>query len=266
MTSHALGAQLLGDAHGLQHNDTTLDIQYINSVIDKLSINNLINILNKHDVSLDSVRLVPQLSTASAGSTMLGIYKKKNLIYIEINIFKIDIFSELENSKDNYINKKYYNLSVILEHVLNDLTTLYVLGSEKLLRLLKHNYNSLINNSKMICFINGINQELCEDYPASIVNCKRGICIFHCKPNIVGKSFVNDIYLGSLVKLDSYVIEIELVLMSCKNKNKHLSIIRNRIKRLAAKMINEPYEIKFICSFLDKTPKKNQLHIGSHTL
>ena len=246
--------------------ETTLNIHYLNSIIDKLSINNLINILKKNGVSVNDIRLISQLSTASIGSTILGIYRKNNLIYIKINIFKIDVFSELENCRDHYINEEYNHLLITLEYVLNNLSSLYVLGVEKLLSLLKYDLNSLTNKSKMICFINAINQELCEDYPSTIVNCVRKMCRFPCKPNIVGKSFINDIYLGSFVMLDSYIIEIELFLMSSKNNNMHLGIIRSKIMKLAIKMNIGHYELKFLCSFHDKTPKNYLLYIGSYTL
>ena len=208
-----------------------INLDNIKPYIKNISLNNLLSILSYHNIKTLNIRLVPIFANTASNSTILDIYTKNENIYIEINIFKIKIFSHLENNYQYYTQNNYINSIDCMKSGLKSLLYRYVFGSNLYQILTKKNiylrtfsYNLTIDN-----MINNLYKLFAEDY-VTIITYNKNLNIVSTKPSYTGKAYLNDIYLGSYIKFDTYTIDMNFIFISESARVRSINSIKEKIE------------------------------------
>jgi hypothetical protein len=235
--------------------------------IRQLSVNNLLYALIKNHIKIKNIRLEPVYNDVVKGATIVDIWSRGKTIYVAINVFKIKVFTPLH---EKYLVYEKNDLTNALESLKLGVKTLlyrYVFGSSYFQQLIKDNiYLRAFNSRSTIANIMTIiYKQLTEDYTV-IADYERKIEVVANKPSMVGKSYIDSIYLGTYRRQYMHIISIKVFFSSWPSQKNNLDTVIEKLDKLQAQIECLGVKLKIEASNLSKTAKNSSFYLGDYSL
>lgn len=240
-------------------------LKYLCEISDKISINQLINVLINHDFKVEDIKFLPVFDYSSSGASIINIYNKRSNIYIEINIFRIRVFSELEELIERYQcydNENYFN---VMKYGIHSLLPTQIFVNGNIQELAKNNFYNLTHEPIISKVIYKLYKEFREDY-CIIIDYDRVVNKTLIQSNTIGKDYINNIHLGGYSFTNFYTLNINIILSSEKNIAASVIDVKKRSYSIIAniKLLNIKVDIS--ATSTDKTDRAKISYIGNYYL
>lgn len=229
-----------------------MNIDKLNKISHKLSLNHLLRIFSVYNIPPQKMRFEPVLIDSTLSATILRISKKNERIYIDINIFKLKPFAELETKYQKYIRSNNDLAIEVLEYGIRSLLYRYIIRTKELYRLTQDNaYIKAAPRFTIDNTINALYKALSEDY-CTIINYEKELIKIKRPPSLVGQKNIGNIYLGGYILSFIYLIKVNIIVIN-KNNN-DIKRIKNKVKVIKKSIKNNSIRIKLNITIENNKP------------
>ncbi|MEY8765673.1 MULTISPECIES: type VI secretion system baseplate protein IglJ [Francisella] len=229
-----------------------MNIDKLNKISHKLSLNHLLRIFSVYNIPPQKMRFEPVLIDSTLSATILRISKKNERIYIDINVFKLKPFAELETKYQKYIRSNNDLAIEVLEYGIRSLLYRYIIRTKELYRLTQDNaYIKAAPRFTIDNTINALYKALSEDY-CTIINYEKELIKIRRPPSLVGQKNIGNIYLGGYIPSFIYLIKVNIIVIN-KNNN-DIKRIKNKVKVIKKSIKNNSIRIKLNITIENNKP------------
>ncbi|QEO57312.1 MULTISPECIES: type VI secretion system baseplate protein IglJ [Francisella] len=229
-----------------------MNIDKLNKISHKLSLNHLLRIFSVYNIPPQKMRFEPVLIDSTLSATILRISKKNERIYIDINVFKLKPFAELETKYQKYIRSNNDLAIEVLEYGIRSLLYRYIIRTKELYRLTQDNaYIKAAPRFTIDNTINALYKALSEDY-CTIINYEKELIKIKRPPSLVGQKNIGNIYLGGYIPSFIYLIKVNIIVIN-KNNN-DIKRIKNKVKVIKKSIKNNSIRIKLNITIENNKP------------
>ncbi|WP_150465511.1 type VI secretion system baseplate protein IglJ [Francisella sp. SYW-2] len=229
-----------------------MNIDKLNKISHKLSLNHLLRIFSVYNIPPQKMRFEPVLIDSTLSATILRISKKNERIYIDINVFKLKPFAELETKYQKYIRSNNDLAIEVLEYGIRSLLYRYIIKTKELYRLTQDNaYIKAAPRFTIDNTINALYKALSEDY-CTIINYEKELIKIKRPPSLVGQKNIGNIYLGGYIPSFIYLIKVNIIVIN-KNNN-DIKRIKNKVKVIKKSIKNNSIRIKLNITIENNKP------------
>ncbi|WP_432772854.1 type VI secretion system baseplate protein IglJ [Francisella salimarina] len=229
-----------------------MNIDKLNKISHKLSLNHLLRIFSVYNIPPQKMRFEPVLIDSTLSATILRISKKNERIYIDINVFKLKPFAELETKYQKYIRSNNDLAIEVLEYGIRSLLYRYIIRTKELYRLTQDNaYIKAAPRFTIDNTINALYKALSEDY-CTIINYEKELIKIKRPPSLVGQKNIGNIYLGGYILSFIYLIKVNIIVIN-KNNN-DIKRIKNKVKVIKKSIKNNSIRIKLNITIENNKP------------
>ncbi|WP_245323063.1 type VI secretion system baseplate protein IglJ [Francisella sp. LA112445] len=243
----------------IEKNTEIENIENLNNICHKLSLNNLLSILASYQLEIKNIELIPILMNSVSNTTILNISNINGIVYIEINVFKLQLFSNLETKYQDYIKNNNNRAISVLKDGIKIMLYRYTLRTKKLYQLTQHNpYVHAATPYTLEKIINHLYKIFSEDY-CTVINYEKKKINIKRKPSSVGHDDIGLIFLGGHIPSFIYLIKINLILLY-RNETV-IDNIKLQLIDFEKKIKNKLIKIELKISI--ENPKSNIQYLGS---
>ena len=233
----------------------------------QLSVNNLLYVLISNHIKIKNIRLEPVYGDTVKDATIVDIWSRGKTTYVAINVFKIKVFAPLHEKYLIYEKNDLTNALSSLKIGVKNLLYRYVFGSSYFQQLTKDNiYLKAFKHRLTIANImTTAYKQLAEDY-TTIVDYERKIEVVANKPSMVGKSYIDSIYLGTYRRQYMHIVSIKVFFSSWSSQKNNLDVVIEKLQKLQAQVESLGVKLKIEASNLSKTAKNSSFYLGDYSL
>ncbi|WP_395167084.1 type VI secretion system baseplate protein IglJ [Francisella salimarina] len=229
-----------------------MNIDKLNKISHKLSLNHLLRIFSVYNIPPQKMRFEPVLIDSTLSATILKVSKKNERIYIDINIFKLKPFAELETKYQKYIRSNNDLAIEVLEYGIRSLLYRYIIRTKELYRLTQDNtYIKAAPRFTIDNTINALYKALSEDY-CTIINYEKELIKIRRPPSSVGQKNIGNIYLGGYIPSFIYLIKVNIIVINKNNSD--IKRIKNKVKVIKKSIKNNSIRIKLNITIENNKP------------
>ncbi|AEI35933.1 type VI secretion system baseplate protein IglJ [Francisella salina] len=229
-----------------------MNIDKLNKISHKLSLNHLLRIFSVYNIPPQKMRFEPVLIDSTLSATILRISKKNERIYIDINVFKLKPFAELETKYQKYIRSNNDLAIEVLEYGIRSLLYRYIIRTKELYRLTQDNaYIKAAPRFTIDNTINALYKALSEDY-CTIINYEKELIKIRRPPSSVGQKNIGNIYLGGYIPSFIYLIKVNIIVINKNNSD--IKRIKNKVKVIKKSIKNNSIRIKLNITIENNKP------------